>query len=266
MDIKKTYSFFVVDYLKTSAIVYLIVMGITFIIFMFANLMGNHFEFNELRNLIPNYFTVFIVVFIMSIVSNRNSDLICNQFGRSRTTAFISNILVMISISIVFALIFSLLKSIFYSFDLEDYMFKKSYFTNVRFNNKQLFVGSGAKYISNFSYFLYNFAYYSFISFYASVIGLFIYSLWVRLEKIYRWIAFIFIPVLIAYSIPRLIMFQMDNSEKAIRTMNKIIHFFGLQNGFSYQYILVSILVILIPLIIISYFIMRKKPLYGKKK
>lgn len=266
MDLKKTYSYFVVDNLKTTSIVYLVVTGVTLLIFLFANFMGESLALKDVVDLIPNYFTVAIVSFIISIVMNRSNDLICNQFGKSRKTAFISNFLVLFSIGLIFALIFSLLKSFFYSFELNEYLKYKEHLFNFNINNKQLLVGASAKYINRFSYLLYNFAYYSFLAIAFSILGIFIYSLWVRLEKLYRWIVFLLVPVIITYLTPKLIIFYISDSSRTIVFVNNIIKLFGLENGFSYQFIFVSTIIILIPMLIISYFIMLKKPLYGVKK
>lgn len=266
MDIKKTYSYFLKDYFKTTGIVYLVFSGVTLLIAILSVMLGEHFALNDIRDLIPNYFIVGLVTFIVSIIFNRNSDLISNQFGRSRETAFFSNLLVFLSLAIVFAFIFSLLKMIFFQAELDDFMRYKSYFSSFRINDKELMVGAYAKYANRGTLFLYNLTYYSYIAFAFSVVATFVYSLWVRLEVFYRWVVFLFVPIGISFIIPRFVIMGMNDPNRIMIIVDKITRFFGLQNGFSYQYVLVSTLVILIPLLIVSFFIMRKKPLYGKKK
>ncbi|MDC7249209.1 MAG: hypothetical protein PQJ49_04745 [Sphaerochaetaceae bacterium] len=266
MHIKQTYSYFLKENLKATGIIYSIVVGVTFLVFLLVMMLGETFSFSDIQGLIPNYFTVYVVSFIFTLVTSRNVDLICNQFGKSRETSFISNLLVMISISFVVALLFSILNSIFYKSQYQEFIEVSAHFKNVNINNKSLFIGSDVRYASLFSYWLYSLSYYTFISIAASALGIFIYSLWVRLEKLYRWIVFLFIPVVLAYAIPKAIIENLFGNQKVIQFFKNCIHFFGLENGFSYQFIFVSLLVIILPLLILAFFIMRKKPLYGKKK
>lgn len=266
MELKKTYSYFLKDNIKTTAIVYLVVAGVTLAIFLLTGLFGESLSLSDLIDLIPNFFTVAIVSFIISIVASRSSDLICNQFGKTRETSYISNILVMLSLAFVFALLFSFLKSFFYTFELSNYLKYKNFLIDVDFNNKEFLIGPNSKYISRLSFFIYNFSFYSYIAFAFSTLAIFIYSLWVRLERLYRWFVFLVIPLLLAYSIPKIIISYITNNQNTINIIDKLVVFFGLENGVSLQYFIVSTLVILLPLLIISYFIMQKKALYGKKK
>jgi hypothetical protein len=266
MHIKQTYSYFLKENLKTTGIIYSIVVGVTLLVFLLVMFLGETFSFSDIQGLIPNYFTVYVVSFIFTLVSSRNVDLICNQFGKSRETSFISNLLVMISISFIVALLFSTLNSIFYKSQYQEFIEFSAHFKNTYFENKSLFIGSDIRYASFFSYWLYSLSYYTFISIAASALGIFIYSLWVRLEKLYRWIVFLFIPVVLAYAIPKAIIENVFGNQKVIQFFKNCINFFGLENGFSYQFIFVSLLVIILPQLILAYLIMRKKPLYGKKK
>jgi len=229
---------------------------------IFALMVGESFTLSDAKDLIPNYFIVGLISFIVSIIFSRNSDLICNQFGKSRETSFFSNILVFLSLAIIFALLFSILKMFFFRYEYSDYMRIREF--------RVSWMGAGNDYPIQFaskgSFFLYNFAYYSYIAFAFSVVGIFVYSLWVRLEKLYRWIVFLFIPIGITFIIPRFVLLGINNPNRIMNFFEKLIRFFGLENGFSYKYIFISTIVFLIPLLIISYFIMRKKPLYGKKK
>ncbi len=266
MHIKQTYSYFLKDNLKTTGIIYSIVIGVTFLVFLLFVLLGESFSLSDLNGLIPNYFTVFIVSFIFTLVSGRTTDLACNQFGKSRETSFITNLLVLSTIAIIVGLLFSLLNTIFYKVQFNEYIEVRTHFQNVYIENKSLFVGSNAKYASRFSFLLYNFSYYVYLSICATALGIFIYSLWVRLEKLYRWVVFLFIPVVLAYAIPKAIIENLFGNAKVIQFFKNCIRFFGLENGFSYQFIFVSLLTIILPLLIIAFFIMRKKPLNGKKK
>lgn len=266
MDIKKTYSYFVKENFKTTGFVYLITVAVTFLVFLFALIVGETFSVSDLADLIPNLFIVSIVSFVLSIIFNRTMDLACNQFGRSRTTAYLSNILVIVSISVVMALIFSTLDVLFYKSAYEQYLQSHNYLLKINTRFSTLYVGSDIQYISPFSYWLYNFTYYTFIEIAFSAAGIFFYSLWTRLEKFYRWIVFVVIPVICAYLIPKILISYFLNTNNPVRFFEKIIYFFGLDKGFSYHFALVFTLICIIPGLIISYFIMRKKPLYGKKK
>ncbi len=266
MDIKKTYSYFLNENIKSTGIVYSIVVAVTLFILIFALFMGEKFVASDLINLIPNYFTVLIVSFIFGIVSNRNMDLVCNQFGKSRKTAYHSNLLVLFTISFIVAALFSTLRSFFYVTEYNSYIELSGNFNSFISYNKELFIGSAIQYVSRFAYWLYHFSYYSFISIFAITLGVFIYSLWVRLEKLYRWIVFLLIPLIIAYLIPKFVIHFFVDSNNTMSLITKFINFFGLQNGFSYKFIFVSLASIIIPLLVIAYFIMLKKPLYGKKK
>ncbi len=266
MDIKKTYSYFLNENIKSTGIVYSIVVGATILIFILALFLGEPFVASDLIDLIPNYFTVLIVAFIFGIVSNRNMDLACNQFGKSRKTAYYSNILVLFSTSLIAAFLFSTLKSFFYMVEYNSYMQLRDNFTSFGSYNKELFIGSNVQYVSRFAYWLYHFSYYTYVSIFAISLGVFIYSLWVRLEKLYRWIVFLLIPLILAYLVPKFIIHFLSDSNSTMSFINRFINFFGLQNGFSYKFIFVSTVSVIIPLLIIAYFIMLKKPLYGKKK
>ncbi len=262
MDIKKTYSYFLKDYLKTTGIVYLVFAGVTILMVFFALIIGESFALSDVKDLIPNYFIVGLISFIVSIIFSRNSDLICNQFGKSRETAFFSNILVFLSLAVIFAFLFSILKTLFFRYEYSDYMRIREFTVSWMGPAREYSI----QYANKLSFFLYNFTYYSYIAFAFSAVGIFVYSLWVRLEKLYRWIVFLFIPIGITFIIPRFVLLGMNNPNRIMNFFNKLTRFFGLENGFSYQYVLVSSLVFILPLLIISYFIMRKKPLYGKKK
>ncbi len=260
MDIKKTYSYYIKENLRTNGIIYLVVFAVTFLVFLFALFIGESFVFSDLSTLVPNFFTVFIVSFILGIISNRTMDLNCNQFGKSRKTSFITNLLVMFTIAGIVAVVLSTLLTIFYTSMSVDYAQMRGHF-----NNPYIDMESNTKYLSRFSFWIFNIAYYAFLSIFATSIGVFIYSLWVRLEKLYRWIVFLFIPIVLAYLIPKTIISIVMNGYNSMGFVNKLISFFGLEHGFSYQFIFVSILVFVIPILIIAYFIMLKKPLYGKK-
>lgn len=262
MDIKKTYTYFLKENLLMTAIIYSIVVAVTLLVTLFAFFVGERYVVSDLVSLIPSFFTVLVVSFIFSLISNNTMDLACNQFGKSRKTSYISNILVMVSISFLIAFVFSTLTSFFYKSQYTNYLMRSSS------SFGSLYSGNDTKYLSYFSYWLYNFAYYTYISIAASTVGIFIYSLWARLEKLYRWIVFLFIPVTLAYVVPRVIIyfFFESNGRSPMNFFVRIIKLFGLENGFGYQFIFVSIILTVIPLLIVSYFIMLKKPLYGKKK
>ncbi len=266
MDLKKTYSYFVLDYLKSIAIVYLIVTGVTVALFVLAMFLGEAFSIDVLADFVPNYFMVAIVCFIFSLVSNRSGDLIFNQFGKSRQTSFVVNILVMITISIISAFVFSLLLSLFYTQKLQNYLDMENMFKYFMINKVHEFTSVDSKFASRFSFWLYSFVYYIYVSLFASSVGIFIYSLWIRLEKLYRWIVFLLIPLGLTYLIPKFIIDYIGGNPNSEIFLINFIKFFGLENGFSFKFVFVSTLVVILPLIVISYFIMLRKPLYGKKK
>ncbi|MGD1817620.1 MAG: hypothetical protein ACPKNR_11355 [Pleomorphochaeta sp.] len=266
MDLKKTYSYFVLDYLKSIAIVYLIVTGVTVALFVLAMFWGEAFSIDVLADFVPNYFTVFIVCFIFSLVSNRSGDLIFNQFGKSRQTSFVVNLLVMITISIITAFVFSLLLSLFYKLKLTDYVKFQAETDGFAIINGHTSIQPSYKFDSRITFWLYSFVYYIYVSIFASSVGIFIYSLWIRLEKLYRWIVFLLIPVGLTYLIPKFIIDYIGGNPNSKMFLINFIKFFGLENGFSYKFVFVSTLVVILPLLVISYFIMLRKPLYGKKK
>lgn len=266
MDIKKTYSYYLKENLKTTGIIYLIVLGVTFLLFLFALFIGESFSLSSLSGLIPNFFTVSIVSFIFSIVSSKTIDLTCNQFGKSRKTAFVSNLLVSFTIAFIVAAVLSSLLNIFYNSEALEYAKISAQLNNRFLENKGLIIGTDLRYVSRFSFWIYNFAYYAFISIWATSFGVFIYSLWVRLEKLYRWIVFLFVPMVLAYTIPKIVISIFMNGYDTMRLANRLISFFGLENGCSFRFMFISILIFILPILIIAYFVMLKKPLYGKKK
>lgn len=259
MKIKESYKYFTSSNFINIGFILLIIIAVN----LFSGLLIQGFT-NEgrgfmylLNKLTPNLPTFVLVIFIYSMVMFRSSMAIGNQFGRTRLTSILADTFSMLTIIIGIAFLVSL-ASVTYLTD-----------GGIVIN---LYEGT----VSKFNLFIKEFFWAFTFIFNAYAIGTFIAAIWNRVKPMVRLIIFVGIPVSLSILIPRIYL-GMRISDGAIEAfLIKISTFFGyssLINNPDYSHFGINIFqntitttfVISIPLIILSYLLLRKSTLNDRK-
>lgn len=249
MKIKQPFNYI----LKESGKIYALVIGINFLVNLLAGIIFIIF-FNVpfhllsvLREAIPSYGTMLLILFIVSWIYYVLNLYLGNQLGRTRATMFFATILAFLTIISLVALFYAIGGISFYrNKDMLDMI-------NPNLPNGKIFIET------------FIFVLISFINIFS--LSLFFSSIWVRTKTITKFIIFIIIPLLLGISIPRLVYNSTGSYQKLIDVIYSVVQFFGY--GDEYVNIarmsITNLLFIIIPILAFSYFVSNTIELKSKK-
>lgn len=249
MDIIPSYKYLMKNWVKYLGITFAIIFGINLITNILALVVfGENFTVEDLYGIIPfaSPFILTIIIYIFGIFT-KDSLLMGNQFGKSRNTMYTSHLMMLITLSVFCSLLL--------------------FCTDLIFNVQQRFFSDTYVKLPRLIYASYHALQALFAMYIATTLSMFISALWNRLNKLYRVVVFVGLPVLFVIAIPKIIINTLTTYEAKIRFLQSFLNFFGIsQSRISYPRLYLTSLIYVVPLFVIAYLALQKAPLYGKKK